>query len=394
MPSQIPHRYGHREVIGGRSTYFPPFVDERFSTKKDGGFWACTFASLLNGANVGYLGAKTPTHAEVIRLAVASGDMVLRDGANTELMLTALRNLYGQSLKKEHTSDEEAKDRLSKGRALVAGIIPRNYAQAFRVGITDRTEGHRILLVGMDAARTHTRVIDPMVSMAAETRKYSGRWIPWKVVRRAEMIGEEVWFTEGQFVANKVVPILTFKPSRRFGVKAGTRIDGYDGGQPTVIADSMVVSKDSGARFDALVDVVNSKTGARIGPFLRVISGHFQGQLVKVGAKGIVANVAPDAKSVVGAPGALAAIVAAHPAAPPAIGPLEITNDALVLLDIPVGAPYFDLSTRKPIGTETALRAGIESRFESGGFRVLTTTVRHTKELALVRTADVTVHPV
>ena len=57
--------------IDGRQTYFPPFVNEVFGQRP---YWACTFASLLNGANVGWLGQKPATVDEIRALATASGD--------------------------------------------------------------------------------------------------------------------------------------------------------------------------------------------------------------------------------------------------------------------------------------------------------------------------------
>ena len=50
------------DSIGDRLTFVPPFVNERFDGPP---FWSCTFTALLNGANVGWLGQKPATHAEV-----------------------------------------------------------------------------------------------------------------------------------------------------------------------------------------------------------------------------------------------------------------------------------------------------------------------------------------
>ena len=59
-----------RRKIGARETYFPPFVNERFDGPP---YWACTFTALLNGANVGFLGNKPPTHDEVRKLGPVAG---------------------------------------------------------------------------------------------------------------------------------------------------------------------------------------------------------------------------------------------------------------------------------------------------------------------------------
>ena len=109
---------GWRE-IGKRPTYFPPFVNERFDGPP---YWACTFAALLNGANVGFLGNKPPTHDEVRKLAVASGDPTLKRGANSSEMLRAMRVRYRKKMYLEALSPGRAHERLSTGWALVAGV--------------------------------------------------------------------------------------------------------------------------------------------------------------------------------------------------------------------------------------------------------------------------------
>ena len=80
-----------RRKIGARETYFPPFVNERFDGPP---YWACTFTALLNGANVGFLGNREPSHAEVRKLARASGDADLNGGSKSSEMLTAMRVRY------------------------------------------------------------------------------------------------------------------------------------------------------------------------------------------------------------------------------------------------------------------------------------------------------------
>ena len=287
---------GHHRVIGGRRTYFPPFIDERFYGKatfpKDKQFfWSCTFAALLNTANVGFLGSKINSHAEVQRLADASGDTTLSGGANTDQMLTAFRNRYGLPLDVDPVDRNEARRRLATGYALVVGIIPAKFDPAFYVGITAKTGGHRITLLGMNGARTATRILDPMVPAVPG---YEGRWIPWSVVEKAQMKATQVWIREGQFLATKPIVITQFRPSRRFGVAAGTTVVAFDPDSPTAVADRQLFGEASGARFDALVKVQQAD-GTSVGPFLRVVSGRFQGLLIKRDAKGITSTTTPDA---------------------------------------------------------------------------------------------------
>src|SRR5262245_14703471 len=79
------------QMIGSRRTFVPPFVNERFDGPP---FWACTYTALLNGANVGYLGRLPATHAEVAKLAGASGDRDLKSGSRSSHMISALRRRY------------------------------------------------------------------------------------------------------------------------------------------------------------------------------------------------------------------------------------------------------------------------------------------------------------
>ena len=86
---------GHWEVIGQHKTFIPPFVNERFDGPP---FWACTYTALLLGANIGYLGRLPATHAEIRKLAKASGDKDLRGGSRASHMITAMNRRYGESV--------------------------------------------------------------------------------------------------------------------------------------------------------------------------------------------------------------------------------------------------------------------------------------------------------
>src|SRR5262245_30079300 len=85
---------GQVKLIGDRPTYFPPFVNERFGSS----WWSCTFASLLNGANVAWRGENDATHKEVRALANASGDPLVTDGSRSRHMLHAMNRRYEQKM--------------------------------------------------------------------------------------------------------------------------------------------------------------------------------------------------------------------------------------------------------------------------------------------------------
>jgi hypothetical protein len=292
MPDEIPNRHGSWRKVGDRRTYFPPFVDERFLAGA-GSFWSCTFASLLNGANVAFLGKLTPTHGEIRRLADISGDPDLFTGANTDQMITAFTRKYKRPLGRRNLDEKGGAAALATGHALVAFIIPRNYDSRFWHGINANTEGHRIVAVGLDD-KNQTRVLDPMV---AAPRDYPGEAVPWSTLYRAMVKDQQVWFKEGQYRSAPTIAFRRrFRPSRRFIVEPGTRVVAFNANQPTVIADRATFMSKSAARFDALVYVRVGKEP--VGPFLRVVSGHFQGLLIKPGAAGIRANVDIDANTI------------------------------------------------------------------------------------------------
>ena len=130
---------GQRIKIGARETYFPPFVNELFDGPP---YWACTFAALLNGANVGFLGNRPATHDEVRQLALASGDVDLKGGANSSEMIRAMRVRYRKEMRTEALSPRRVHERLSSGWAMVGAVT---YAQIpCRGGDTPRGSGRGI----------------------------------------------------------------------------------------------------------------------------------------------------------------------------------------------------------------------------------------------------------
>ena len=102
---------GSWQMIGSRRTFVPPFVNERFDGPP---FWACTYTALLNGANVAWLGALPATHAEVAKLAGASGDKDLKRGSRSSHMIAALKRRYKVDMRIESVGPREARRRLAQ----------------------------------------------------------------------------------------------------------------------------------------------------------------------------------------------------------------------------------------------------------------------------------------
>lgn len=236
---------GHFEQIGSRLTFVPPFVNERFDGPP---FWACTYTALLNGANVGWLGQKPATHAEVAALAGASGDSDTRGGSRSSHMVRALETRYKINVSLERCSQAEAQRRLANGYALVAGVTFGELPTRYRRWSPKFKLGHRVTVIGWSAGRT--RILDPL---AAEGPNYAGEWITWSDFAKAWWSAEQLWFQEGQFLsaaekagaagttssrsAKPAVAVTArilrrFDPARNFRVAANTKVTAFAPGVP------------------------------------------------------------------------------------------------------------------------------------------------------------------
>ncbi len=197
---------GRYQEIGGRRTYIPPFVNERFDGPP---YWACTFTSLLNGANVGWLGEKPATQGEVRALARASGDVDLRGGSRSSHMVRAVKVRYGKNVRIEHRTPEQAKDRLKSGWAMVAAVTYGGLPKHYRRWSPRFTGGHRVVVLGWQ--NNHTRLLDPMANKGPD---YAGEWIRWSDFEPAWWAGEQLWFHEGMYQPRPVVkPAAEPKPA-------------------------------------------------------------------------------------------------------------------------------------------------------------------------------------
>lgn len=278
---------GKRIKIGARQTYFPPFVNERF----DPPFWACTFAALLNGANVGFLGNKPPTHDEVKKLAAASGDPDLGGGANSSEMLRAMKVHYNKTMHLEALSSARARERLSSGWALVAGVSWRRMPMPWRRHARHFMKGHRITLIGWDGKET--RILDPM---APKGTGWTGEPIPWSVIERAWWPGEQLWFAEGMFRKPPKVKVLDKVPNGEWRIPDGSRLVARLGENPRVIMRKVRLAESKSGRFDAIVEVIQ-KDGTSMGEFLRVPGGGLKGLLIPVRTKAIRIKPRPGPSS-------------------------------------------------------------------------------------------------
>jgi hypothetical protein len=295
---------GQYQMIGGRKTYVPPFVNERFDGPP---YWACTFTSLLNGANVGWLGEKPATQREVRALARASGDVDLRGGSRSSHMVRAVKVRYGQDIRIEHRTPQQAADRLKSGWAMVAAVTYGGLPKHYRRWSPRFTGGHRVVLLGWQDNRT--RLLDPMASHGPD---YGGEWISWSDFEPAWWAGEQLWFREGMFLpapsveppAPSVEPAPNIQPAPNieptpnieppapvdapgpWHVAAGTIVDFQS--QAGVVLRRVRIERASGAMFDEdiLLDA-SPGSGDPQRRLIRVSSGRFKGYFVDIAAPGV-----------------------------------------------------------------------------------------------------------
>ncbi|MBA2381506.1 MAG: hypothetical protein H0V73_05275 [Chloroflexi bacterium] len=306
--------HGQYLEIGGRKTYFPPFVNERFGGRP---YWACTFASLLNGVNVAWRGQKPATADEIRALARASGDVDLRGGSRSSHMITAMRVRYGQRMAIERLTPERAKKRLASGWAMVAGVTYAALPDTHRRWSPHFKAGHRVVVLGWDDGRM--RILDPM---ADRDHSYGGQWIQWSEFEPAWWSGEQLWFREGMGLPGPAVKTLRiFAPPRHFKVAGGTTVSARSASDPRNVVRATRILRDSGAAFDAVMEAGTKR-------YVRVANGLFAGLLIDPGAPGITADIgddAPGAKPSAGGAGAAGAGAAPNGRA----GPSALENVTL-----------------------------------------------------------------
>jgi hypothetical protein len=296
---------GQFEQIGDRLTFVPPFVNERFDGPP---FWACTYTALLNGANVGWLGQKPATHAEVAALAGASGDSDTRGGSRSSHMVKAIKVRYKTSVALERCSDTEAQRRLASGWALVAGVTFGELPTRHRRWSPHFKLGHRVTLVGWSAGRT--RLLDPLAAMDSA---YAGEWIAWSDFAKAWWSAEQLWFQEGQYLSKAEKPALPtttgkggartdtavtvrvirrFDPPRHFRVAAKSTVVAFAPGHPPVVARRMLFPHASGANFDAIVAFDPAATlEDPTRTYLQVTNGAFARRYIPLATAGITADI-------------------------------------------------------------------------------------------------------
>jgi hypothetical protein len=275
--------------IGGRPTFFPSFVNERFDPNNANGtgFWACTWSAFHVGIGVARWANIPATPRELQEMVKVSRDDNKRDGSRTEHMVAAAKARYGVNLRQENVSVAQIKKRLASGQTLIAGLwygtgdghvgLPAH----FRRWSPGFIGGHRAALIGYDAARDRTMFIDPM---ANKGRSWTGEWIKWSEFEPAWWPDEQVWLAEGEGIMTTLSINARFPRPRNFSIRSRNSVAGFRLDRPgrrlraKRFEPGMVVGK-----FDAVVSIQQA-AGAALQPngvFIRVTSGHFKGLYVR-----------------------------------------------------------------------------------------------------------------
>ena len=210
-----------RRKIGARETYFPPFVNERFDGPP---YWACTFTALLNGANVGFLGNREPSHAEVRKLA----SRLRRRQPERWQPIQPHAHGHACALQEVHATrgapPRRVHERLASGWAMVGAVTYGALPARWRRHSPHFQHGHRITLIGWDGKASW--ILDPM---ARKGINYEGEPIPWSKFEPAWWSGEQLWFAEGMFRKPPHVKVLDKVPEGTWRIPAGR-------GSPPVLA--------------------------------------------------------------------------------------------------------------------------------------------------------------
>jgi hypothetical protein len=284
--------------VGGRRTYFPPFANEVFGNSP---YWSCTFTSLLNGANVGWLGRWPNTPNEIRALAKASGDVDTRGGSQSSHMITAMKVRYGKKMAIESLPPEWVKKRLSNGWAMVAGVTYGAFPPAHRKPSPNFKGGHRVVLLGWENGKT--KILDPMERHGTG---FVGRWIDWSDFEPAWWSAEQLWFQEGMFLRPPdITPIATFHPARKWTLEAGRLVVGRSPDDARKVVTQVRPKQRSSATFDSYVLATPHSEGAEpMGRYIHVTSGPLKGLLVDPRTSGLTAEIERDAaaKAKSGAP--------------------------------------------------------------------------------------------
>jgi hypothetical protein len=307
---------GRYVEIGGRRTYFPPFANEVFGNSP---YWACTFTSLLNGANVAWLGQWPNTPSEIRALAKASGDVDTRGGSRSSHMIAAMRVRYNRKMAIEALPPEWVKKRLATGWAMVGAVTYGALPAVHRKPSPHFKGGHRVVLIGWQNGAT--RLLDPMERQGAD---FTGRFIQWSDFEPAWWSAEQLWFQEGMFLRPPdLTPIARFHPARTWSMAAGRLVVGRSPDDARKIVLQVRPKKDSDATFDQYLVATPHSAGAEpLGRFIHVTSGPLKGLLVDPRTPGLTADLTP---------GPTPAKPAASAAAAAKVGPGATPEDALEL---------------------------------------------------------------
>jgi hypothetical protein len=282
---------GQYILIGNRWTYFPAFFNERltghFTDPKGNNlsgpnFWSCTFTALLYGINFAFLGQHPArsTQAEIVALALESGDETLRNGSSTSQMQAALTKRYKHSKGQEKRGQEGIRAGLKNGEMLIGGLDSDDLSDHFRRFIGDSGALHRAAFVGYRKSGKieQTRILDPMAVPSKthfptpeDRKKYAGEWFPLDDLFAAVWGFEQIWFQPGEYLeARKLVVVRRFNPALPVPIRKGATIVSFDPRFPPRKVIQRRFPEGSGTRAEAIVSFTS---GGKTTEYFRVPDG-------------------------------------------------------------------------------------------------------------------------
>ena len=245
----------------------------------------CAWAVAIEWLRLTYDPAIPATHPEAELLRAASGEPPL-GGSNTGDVLKGISNRYKLQAGPELGDAALVIALRNPGTAAIAGGKMGNFPAGHRLRRWDPpfTGGHSVLLVRLDDGTLWW--CDPL----APTGNYKGEQVT-EAEAKTFIAGFAGTHLARPLLLSEMFPVVTHNKfpdgQRKFHVKSGSTVRGYDPAQPGKIVKQLTFTKDSSADCDARVYVAWQQvpTGAsapvpRGGPFYNATTGFFAGLLV------------------------------------------------------------------------------------------------------------------
>lgn len=245
----------------------------------------CAWAVAIEWLRLTYDPTIPATHPEAELLRAASGEPPT-GGSNTGDVIRGIRNRYKLTVGPALSDSTMLAQLKTPGTAVIAGGKLGNFPAGHRLRRWDPpfTGGHSVLLVRLDDGTLWW--CDPL----APTGTYKGEKVT-EAEAKTFITGFAGSHLARPLLLSEMFPEVKYYPfpegTRKFHVKAGTTVRGFDPAQPGKVVKQLAFDKDSSADCDAKVYVEwqqvpqgGSAPVPRGGPFYNVTTGFYAGLLV------------------------------------------------------------------------------------------------------------------